>query len=213
MLSRLELELAGRQPSLLGAAISQDNTLFTAHLTNQPLPALGERSIPKEVIHIERNRFLWKNRLYERVRLTNFSGNAAQVPLRLCFAADFADIFEVQGLARKQRGTSLEPEVSETSVRLSYRGLDRKLRSTAVRFGSPPDTLSSEEACFTLELRRGGVAELYFEIGANGTSCPCAERFEAGRHSRLDPIPTPAFPGLRRSSVATRSSLRCRCCG
>jgi len=183
MLSRLELELAGRQPSLLGAAVSQDNTLFTAHLTNQPLPALGERAIPKEVIHIERNRFLWKSRLYERVRLTNFSGEAAQVPLRLCFAADFADIFEVQGLARKQRGTSLEPEVSETSVRLSYRGLDRKLRSTAVRFGTAPDVLSSQEACFTLDLPRGDVAELYFEIGANGTSCPSAERFEAGLRS------------------------------
>jgi glycogen debranching enzyme len=183
MLSRLELELAGRQPSLLGAGVSQDNTLFTAHLTNQPLPALGERAIPKEVIHIERNRFLWEGRLYERIRLTNFSGEAAQVPLRLCFAADFADIFEVQGLARKQRGTSLEPEVNETSVCLSYRGLDRKLRSTAVRFGSVPDTLSSQEACFTLELGRGDVAELYFEIGANGESCPSAERFEAGLRS------------------------------
>ena len=43
MLSRFELAIAGRRPSLLGAAISQDNTLFTAHLTNRPLPALGER--------------------------------------------------------------------------------------------------------------------------------------------------------------------------
>ena len=47
MLSRFELDVAGRRPSLLGAAINQDNTLFTANLTNRPLPALGEGSIPR----------------------------------------------------------------------------------------------------------------------------------------------------------------------
>lgn len=47
MLSRFELEIADRRPSLLGAAVNQDNTLFTAHLTNRPLPALGEQSIPQ----------------------------------------------------------------------------------------------------------------------------------------------------------------------
>ena len=38
MLSRFDLFVAGRRPSLLGAAINHDNTLFTAHLTNRPLP-------------------------------------------------------------------------------------------------------------------------------------------------------------------------------
>src|SRR5438128_7085470 len=56
VLSRYELAIAGRRPSLLGAAIDQDNTLFTAHVTNKPLPALGEEVIPQGVIHIERNR-------------------------------------------------------------------------------------------------------------------------------------------------------------
>src|ERR1700731_5101839 len=57
MLSRYELTIAGRRPSLLGAAVNQDNTLFTAHLTNRPLPALGEGAIPQAAIHIERQRF------------------------------------------------------------------------------------------------------------------------------------------------------------
>src|ERR1700746_838770 len=34
MLARLQLRVAGLRPSLLGAAISQDNVLFTAQLTN-----------------------------------------------------------------------------------------------------------------------------------------------------------------------------------
>ena len=41
--------------------------LFTANLTNQPLPPLGGPSRrPQGVIHIERTRFLWEDRLYER---------------------------------------------------------------------------------------------------------------------------------------------------
>ena len=81
MLSRYEFEIAGRHPSLLGASINQQNTLFTAHLTNRPLPALGEQSIPEGVIHIERRRFLYESRLYEEVRFTNYSNqDYASVP-------------------------------------------------------------------------------------------------------------------------------------
>src|SRR5512142_871403 len=58
ILSRLELSIADRPMSLLGATISEDNTTFVAHLTNRPLPALGERVIPQGVIHLERRRVL-----------------------------------------------------------------------------------------------------------------------------------------------------------
>ena len=67
VLSRLEVAIAGRRPSLLGAAINQDNTVFTAHLTNRPLAALGALALPQGVIHIERSRFLSGSRLYERL--------------------------------------------------------------------------------------------------------------------------------------------------
>ena len=44
---------------------------------------------------------LIEKRLHERLTLTNFSEHDAEVPLKLRFAADFADIFEVQGHVRK----------------------------------------------------------------------------------------------------------------
>ena len=128
VLSRLELAIAGRRPSLLGAAINQDNTVFTAHLTNRPLAALGALALPQGVIHIERSRFLWGSRLYERWTLTNFSEHDAEVPLTLGFAADFADIFEVQGHVRKERGVHLPALVTERAVQLSYRGRDEVVR-------------------------------------------------------------------------------------
>jgi glycogen debranching enzyme len=119
ILSRYELQIAGRPLSLLGAAINQQNTLFTAHLTNRPLPALGEKSIPQGVIHLERNRFLFDGSLYEQLKFTNYSDESAQVPLKLLFGADFADIFEVQGATRPARGDYLPTHVTDHGVCLA----------------------------------------------------------------------------------------------
>jgi glycogen debranching enzyme len=179
ILSRFEMEVAAKTPSLLGATISQDNTLFTAHLTNRPLPALGEGVIPQGVIHIERSRFLWQGALCERLRLTNFSGETATVPLRLSFDADFADIFEVQGHRRSKRGDLLEPQLYDDGVRLAYLGLDRRLRASHVRFSRQPVALDAQQAAFSFELASEGMAEMFIEIGASCETAPSKQRFEA----------------------------------
>src|SRR5262249_32007923 len=160
---------------------NQDNTLFTSHLTNRPLPALGERSVPQGVIHIERNRLLCDGVLYEQLRLTNFSEESASVPLKLTFAADFADIFEVHGHSRKVHGALLEPQVQPEQVCLAYRGRDDRLRRTVISFSPSPHSLSSEEATYLVRLERGAAAELYLEIGDNRESVPSATRFVAAR--------------------------------
>jgi glycogen debranching enzyme len=166
MLSRFELQVAGRRASLLGAAINQDNTRFTSHLTNLPLPALGEGSIPQGAIHIERSHFVCDSTLHGQLRLTNFSEERARVPLKFCFAADFVDIFEVQGHIRKTRGDYLPASIAESSVRLAYQGRDARLRTTHVRFSQAPLAISAAEAEFVIELGRGASAELYIEIEA-----------------------------------------------
>jgi glycogen debranching enzyme len=178
MLSRFELEIAGRRPSLLGAAVSQDNTLFTAHLTNRPLRALGEQSIPQGVIHIERRRFLFRERLFEQLRLTNFSEEDTQLPLKLLFAADFVDIFEVQGHVREARGEHLQSSVDERTISLAYRGRDDRVRSTHIRFSRPSESISSHSAEFLIELCRGAVADLFIEIGTHMHDLPGLERFD-----------------------------------
>jgi glycogen debranching enzyme len=177
MLSRLQLQVADSRPSLLGAAISQDNVLFTAQLTNRPLPAPGEHSIPRGVIHLERTRFLWAAQLYERLKITNFSSRDAQLPLTVRFAADFADIFEVQGHVRKRRGEPLAPEIGVAAVRLAYRGLDR-MRAVEIRFSVAPLSLSGDEAQLCIGVQRGRAAELFLEIGAETVARPTSQRFE-----------------------------------
>src|SRR5438067_2402283 len=100
VLSFYKLSLGGAPPSSLGAAVSEDNTFFTANATNRPLPPLGGQPTPEGVIHLERKRFVWQDRLYERLLLVNYGELAADVPLVLGFDADFHDTFEVRGQRR-----------------------------------------------------------------------------------------------------------------
>lgn len=179
MLSRFELAIAGRRASLLGAAINRDNTLFIAHLTNRPLPSLGERSIPQGVLHIERTRLLWNARLYEKLELTNFSDAQAEVPLKLTFGADFADIFEVQGHVRKARGEALPPRIDARYVELSYKGRDDLLRRTVIAFSDAPHALAADEVEFMLRLECGASAEMYLEVGFDVQPAPSSRRFES----------------------------------
>ena len=182
LLSRFELSIAHRPVSLLGAAVSEDNTCFSAHLTNRPLPALGERVIPQGVIHIERRRILVNTRMYECLTLTNFSDQHAEVPIRVVFAADFSDIFEVQGHVRAARGELLEPVLTEQGVQLGYRGLDEVVRTTEIAFSRRPVSLSADGAEFLLQLPERGVERLYTEIGATHEPLPSQERYEQARH-------------------------------
>ena len=84
VLSRFRLTLGGKTPSLLGTQVSQDNVLFTANLANRPLPPLGGDPTPEGVIHVERARLLWEERLYERLQAVPISRSGPQsCPLQL----------------------------------------------------------------------------------------------------------------------------------
>jgi glycogen debranching enzyme len=192
ILSRFELTIAHRRPSLLGAAIDQNNTLFTAHLTNRPLPSLGEESIPKGVIHIERQRFLYDERLFEHLQLHNFSEEDAILPVCIGVAADFVDIFEVQGHVRAARGEILPSRADGRIIELGYRGLDGRVRTTCIAFSSNPQSISATGAEYVIQVGRGSVAELFIEIASSMAELPSAQRhisaeqqLNQGMHRRL----------------------------
>src|SRR6185437_6698251 len=73
IVSRFKLFLGSHAPSLLSAAIGRDNVFFTSHSANQRLPYPGGPVAPPGVLHIERKRFLWEDRLFERLTLMNYS--------------------------------------------------------------------------------------------------------------------------------------------
>jgi glycogen debranching enzyme len=177
VLSRWQLTIGGVPPSLLGAAVSNDNVLFRANVTNRPLPQLGGAATPRGVIHLERSRLLWQERFYERLIFTNYEAQELRAPLGLRFAADFADIFEVRGMTRKQRGRTLEPRIERRSVLLGYEGLDHVLRQCAITFSDPPAQLGADNAIWELALPARGSRELYIEVGPDLKESPGKERF------------------------------------
>jgi glycogen debranching enzyme len=179
VLSYLMLTLGGQAPALLSAGVSQDNILFTSHLTNRPLPPLGGQSTPEGVIHVERQHLLFNGCLYARITLTNFGPLEARVPLEIQFAADFRDMFEVRGMSRRARGEVLVPELGPNSVCLGYRGLDGVVRESCIGFSRAPQSLSARRAEFIVRLKRAAATSIYIEIAAELAGPPSRDRFRA----------------------------------
>jgi glycogen debranching enzyme len=180
ILSRWELLLGDRTPTLLSGAIGQDNVYFTSHGLNRAIPAPGGGGMaPPGVVHLERKRFLWDERLYERIRLTNYSPEIMGLPLVFGYAADFRDMFEVRGARRPRRGDLFPPELGERCVRFRYEGLDQVGRTSCLAFSETPLSMSATEAVFHVSLQRDECLELYVEVGACEVDPPCRERFRA----------------------------------
>jgi glycogen debranching enzyme len=177
LLSRFRLTFGGAAPSLLSSDVSRDNVFFRAHLTNRPLPDLGGRATREGMVHIERSRLLWDGRLYEQLTLTNYGEHAVPASLRLDFAADFADIFEVRGHVRSEHGTMLAPVQDERAVTHAYEGRDGVRRALVIAFSERPARLAPDAAEFALELPSQGRVRLWLEIGTERASDPDGQRF------------------------------------
>jgi glycogen debranching enzyme len=132
-LSRFELLLGRRQPLLLNSMVSDDNVTFTADLTNLDVRPEGRPVLTRGEIHVFRSRLLVDGGCVERIRISNFALHTVDLPLALAFDADFADIFEVRGTPRHERGTRL-PDACGPGCVLRYVGLDRVERRTQIRW-------------------------------------------------------------------------------
>lgn len=178
VLSSFRLLVGGKRPSLLGASLSQDNILFTANLTNLQLSAPDGRLTPQGVVHIERTRFLWQDRMFERIACSNYSGQDILIPLRFEFGADFRDMFEVRGTARSRRGRSHEASVDASSVAFRYDGLDEVSRQSVISFSRPAEAIAPDHAEFVLQVARRERETLFVEVGSQFFP-PDRDRFRA----------------------------------
>jgi glycogen debranching enzyme len=203
VLSKLRLTIGGAAPSLLGADVDEDNVFFRANLTNRPLPPLGDYVAPEGVIHLERARLLWDERLYEQLTLTNYGERPVPVALSLAFDADFADIFEGRGHPRAARGKCLPVEVGRDCVRFRYEGLDGVTRASSLSFSRAPDRLAPHEAAFDLMLERGTRVALYLEVGPEPEHEVGRARYrEAAARARI------SMRAKRRRGASLRTSAR-----
>ena len=177
LLSRFVLTVGRARPSRLSSGVTKDNVFFTCHSTNRPLPPMGGRSAPAGVLHLERRRFIWDRRLFERVRMVNHGVEDILLPLTFEFDADFVDIFQVRGTPRSKRGEIHPPVIDGRRVTFSYTGLDGVKRTSCLAFSEPPARLSANRAEFMFSLPRGRSLDLFIECGLDACDQPDEARW------------------------------------
>jgi glycogen debranching enzyme len=152
-LSRFRMRLNGHRPLLLSARVKEDNELFGADLTNPDI-RLGDavQVLSRDLVHLFRSRLLWDGAWHEQIRLLNYSRANVQISLTFDVETDFADIFEVRGTRRERTGSRLEPLVSNTEMRLGYRGLDHEDRWTVIEWSEPPAAVAPGIARWDFDL-------------------------------------------------------------
>ena len=155
--SQLRLTLNGLRPLLLSSAVSEDNALLTADLTNPDLVEDGIVRFARDKVHILSTTVLGDDALFARLELRNFDQTPIEVRLALQFDADFVDMFELRGSQRRARGRLLPDERTTDGVVLAYRGLDEVVRRTGFAFDPPPDRCEARRAVWDVELPPGAT--------------------------------------------------------
>ena len=144
-LCRSQLRFAGSRPLLLSSSVRRDNIVLAVDLTNPDLYSSDNKLfLPRGSLHIYRSQFLWRDALYQRIQIKNFSLQAVEVRLDWEFAADFADIFEIRGTSRLTHGRRNPPRREGDSIVIQYCGLDGLERRTVIRCPTDPHSLSVE---------------------------------------------------------------------
>jgi glycogen debranching enzyme len=163
-LSRLALVVNGVRPLLLSSAATADNEMLTADLTNPDFFSNGHLSLARDTVHLLRVKVLADGACLESLEVRNYADHDVSLDLGYAFAADFADMFEVRGQKREQRGRMLKEEIDGARIVLGYRGLDRVTRRTELTFDPPPHEITKREARYTLKLPPGGATTLTLAI-------------------------------------------------
>jgi glycogen debranching enzyme len=167
-LSRLSLTLNGERPILLSSNVRSDNATLVCDLTNPDLcDETAAVTLPHDLLHVRRTRFLWRGASYERLLVRNYDVNPQRIELEIQYAADFADIFEVRGARRPRRGVLRVPRVEHGVVVLAYHGLDRIERTTRLRFEPEPLELSGRHVRFEFLLEPHEARSVFIQASCD----------------------------------------------
>src|SRR5262249_49626539 len=94
----------------------------------------------------------------------NFNRFPLTLAVALHFDADFADIFEVRGIARHVREPRRCLPVRDGVLRFAREGCDGLSRTTAVRFDPTPNAILEGTASYELELPPGSAQRIAITI-------------------------------------------------
>src|SRR5919197_3895241 len=143
-LSLFRMRISGRDAVLLSSSAERAYMSYV-DLTNPDLYE-GERvAVRQQTLNVRRIRAV-NERLFERIRVKNYNAHPVEVDLQFELGADFADIFEVRGMASERRPAPDRPLVEDRRVTFSALGRDGIRRSTVIEFTTAPDEAEVEQA-------------------------------------------------------------------
>ena len=189
MLSRYELRINGSRPLVLrtggGAGYAGVIQMTNPDLARSPLEkGDAEDVLRRQSLGIVRERLI-SDGFDERIRVHNYTTHPERCRVTLHLDADYADIFEVRGVVRKERGTRLPDRVEGDRLAFAYRGTDERIRRTvlvlseaAVAEADPAD--GGVRLAFDWLLPPGGERTLDVRIAGEALNVAEAER--ARRH-------------------------------
>jgi len=169
LLSCCSLRVGGERPVLLQGSMGA-NYRGSIQLTNpsadrnqdakvHPLDELIGRTIG-----ISRDRLIGADGMEERVRIVNHAEQEMTFIVELELGADCADIFEVRGYPRPERGTLLPIAITPTRSTFRYDGLDHRRRSTFVAFSDAADAYGAIDKRSDDEMVAGGSVRFRWEV-------------------------------------------------
>jgi glycogen debranching enzyme len=169
-LSTYDFTLNGSPPVILLSTADSGYSLEQVMGNHRAVTRDGH-NIGRCTVEVMRDRYVNAG-LEERLRITNYNPFPVTVRPAYQFAADFADIFEIRGHERRQKGTVHSPEVSEGSVRYRYTGVDGVTRSTLLVFDREPFELTASRAAFEFDLGPRESVELRFQVFLDAAAKP-----------------------------------------
>jgi glycogen debranching enzyme len=137
------VRIAGERPVLLQGSMG-GNFRGTIHLTNPTIERdIGTKTgasphLDDRKLGISRDRLIAAAALRERLRIVNHSEHEETFGVELELASDGADIFEVRGYPRQQRGRCLPIAIGDRRVTFRYDGLDGVRRSCHLALSDAP---------------------------------------------------------------------------
>jgi glycogen debranching enzyme len=139
-------------------------------LTNPAMPCVQGRILPRGSVEARRQRVVVDDLLEETLRVTNYNIFPIEIDAVYTLDADFADMFEVRGTRRKQRGRILSPRMEDGTMVFAYDGLDGRRRETRVGFSQPPFSTKEGRVTFRLSLGHRESATVRLLVATDGRS-------------------------------------------
>src|SRR5258708_4993596 len=144
-LSRLELRVCNQATVVLSSSTEQTFSSQIELTTGQS--ALRDTyEIPENSVHIRREQLLCSDTFYDYLTFENFSFNELDLVIELCYEADFMDVFQVRGVARRSLGHYYQPVVQRDVLLFHYRGLDEVTRDTVIHLSPAPARVTGTTA-------------------------------------------------------------------